>query len=224
MAWFSEEYLHFFMDLAANNHRDWFQGQKDRYEQVVKKPFLNFMEALMIEIEKVDARLVTEPSKTLFRINRDVRFSKDKAPYKLHMAAVLAPDGKKDPGPAAFYLQFGVENLMMAGGLYAPTPFEITRVRRAMAEDQMAWTRCVSNPEFTHLYTEIQGVQLKKRPKDLSDLRADFPDLYRKQWFFQANSEAESQLTHSDLLSFTMQHFRAGYPVFQKLHAYYYGS
>lgn len=221
MAWFKEDYLHFFMDLASNNHRDWFHGEKDRFEEVVKKPFLLFMEALMSEVEKIDSRLVTDPAKTLFRINRDVRFSKDKSPYKLHMSAVLSPEGKKDPGPAAFYLQFGVETLMLAGGLYSPTPFETSKVRRSMAEDQLHWERVLRHKGFKDHYGEIQGEKLKKRPKELADIQADFPDLYRKQWYFQAMLDAENQLTRADLLEHTLQHFQAGYPVFEKLHHYY---
>lgn len=221
MAWFKEDYLHFFMDLASNNHRDWFHREKDRFEAVVKKPFLLFMEALMSEVVKTDRRLVTDPAKTLFRINRDIRFSKDKSPYKLHMSAVLSPEGKKDPGPAAFYLQFGVENLMLAGGLYSPTPFETSNVRRSMAMDQLDWERVLSHKGFKDYYGEIQGEQLKKRPKELADIQADFPDLYRKQWYFQAILDTEKQLTRADLLEHTLQHFQAGYPVFEKLYHYY---
>jgi uncharacterized protein (TIGR02453 family) len=224
MAWFTEAYLHFFMDLASNNHRDWFHGQKNRYESEVKKPFLYFMEALMSKVEKIDPRLVTDPSKTLFRINRDVRFSKDKAPYKLHMAAVLSPEGKKDPGPAAFYLQFGVENIMLAGGLYSPTPFETSRVRLALADHSTEWEKAISSPTFQTLYGEIQGERLKKRPKELKEVEADFPDVYRKQWYFQSTLEAETHLTNPQLLEITCQHFLAGYPVFEKLHQFYHGK
>ena len=82
MPHFSPEFLQFFKDLAANNNRDWFTGNKKHYELVVKKPFEVFITDMINKIKKDDPKLQIEAKDAIFRIYRDVRFSKDKTPYK----------------------------------------------------------------------------------------------------------------------------------------------
>ena len=95
--YFSPDFLQFFKELAANNHKEWFDENRKRYETVVKKPFEVFVQHAIDEMAKLDPRLSElDPKKCIFRINRDIRFSKDKAPYKLNRSAAISVGGRND--------------------------------------------------------------------------------------------------------------------------------
>ncbi len=92
MAFFTEDFLNFFIELAPNNHKDWFDLNRKRCEESIKKPFYAFTQHLIDRITKSDAAFKDLLAKDcVFRINRDIRFSKDKSPYKLQYSAVIAP-------------------------------------------------------------------------------------------------------------------------------------
>ena len=96
MIYFTKDFIGFFSDLENNNNRDWFHENKKRYETSVKGPFESLVSALISELSKVYPEMTITPKDAIFRINRDIRFSKDKSPYKTHMAALISPGGKKD--------------------------------------------------------------------------------------------------------------------------------
>src|SRR5687767_11767844 len=101
MGYFDEETFSFLRELKRNNDRDWFKANKERYEESVKEPFLRFIDDVGPELRKVSRNLVADPRPvggSLFRIYRDVRFSKDKSPYKTHVGAHF-PLGKGMAGP-----------------------------------------------------------------------------------------------------------------------------
>ena len=96
MADFTKDYLDFFIELAGNNNKDWFDINRKRYEQSVKKPFYAFVQRLIDHFAlSYPAFKELTASECVFRINRDIRFSKDKSPYKMMCSAVIAPNGKK---------------------------------------------------------------------------------------------------------------------------------
>jgi uncharacterized protein (TIGR02453 family) len=96
MSFFTADYLAFFKELAANNHKEWFDANRKRYETSVKEPFKAFTQHLIDELAKKEpAFKELKASDCIFRINRDIRFSKDKTPYKTQCSAVISPNGKK---------------------------------------------------------------------------------------------------------------------------------
>ena len=90
MKYFSSDYLEFFKELAPNNNKDWFDKNRKRYIDSVKEPFKKFVTDLIQEISKVDDEVQIEAKDAIFRINRDIRFSKDKTPYKLNNSAIIS--------------------------------------------------------------------------------------------------------------------------------------
>src|SRR5690606_4197407 len=96
MAYFTSDFIEFFKELAANNNKEWFDENRERYQKNVKIPFEKFVAALMAELKKDDPELTGDPKKAIFRINRDIRFAKDKTPYKLNRSAAISKYGKKD--------------------------------------------------------------------------------------------------------------------------------
>ncbi len=111
MAWFTKEYEQFFDELNNNNEREWFNANKSRYEKHVKKPFEAFVSDLILRMQQYDSACQIQPKDAIFRVNRDIRFSKDKTPYKVQMSAVVGKGGKKESSLTGVYLELGSQHL-----------------------------------------------------------------------------------------------------------------
>lgn len=128
----------FFKDLAANQDRGWFAAHKGEYEQLVKGPLAALVEAVTLRLASTALPLIGDPKKSVFRINRDVRFSADKSPYKTNASAVWSRDGSKT-SPGLVYFQFGAEEVFAAAGFYMPMPEHLHSLRAGMAWDAAGW-------------------------------------------------------------------------------------
>lgn len=103
MKYFTPEYINFFNNLEKNNSKIWFDENRKLYEESVKKPFNSFISELILEILQFDDSIDIHTKNAIFRINRDIRFSKDKTPYNTHKRAALVKGGRKSPYPG-YYL------------------------------------------------------------------------------------------------------------------------
>lgn len=213
--YFTDDYQQFFKDLAANNHKEWFDENRKRYEESVKRPFLRFTEDLIKAIGPEMPGINPDARKALFRINRDVRFSKDKAPYKLHASAYLSPHGKKDPTFSGFYFQFGPEHLMLGGGLYGPDGPTLLRVRKYIAAQPKAFYALLSKPDFKRAYGGLSGDENKRiNDADLMQAAKEHPLLLKKQMYVDAYLPPE-EITRKDLLDVLLEYMRIGLPLFR---------
>lgn len=122
----------FFTDLAANQDRAWFTAHKDLYETAVKAPMAALITDLAAELARRKIPLTGDPARSIFRIHRDVRFSRDKAPYKTHAGAVLTPDGRKST-PGLLYIHLDPAGSFMAAGFYHAEPPQLAKLRDAIA-------------------------------------------------------------------------------------------
>jgi len=192
MAFFSKEYLDFFIELAPNNTKDWFDANRKRYESVVKKPFVDFIQHLIHSFEKHDSRLKDlEPSACIFRINRDIRFSKDKAPYKLFCSAVIAPNGKKSEAVNGIYFELSPEAIRVYGGIYEIDKDNLLLVREGIAEHGAEFRRLIEEPAFKAVFGEIRGDKNKLLPAELKQAALEEPLIFNKQWYYMAEFPAE---------------------------------
>ena len=138
---FSADFLAFFRDLAANQNRDWFQTNKSRYEAIVRDPMRDLVVALSTALAERDLPLGGDPKRSITRINRDVRFSADKSPYKNYVAATFTHDpGEMSPG--LLYLQLSPEESFAGLGFYAVEPADLASLRAAIGIgiDPLSWT------------------------------------------------------------------------------------
>ena len=115
-SYFSKDFLDFFKELAANNNKDWFDANRKRYDKSVKEPFKAFVADLISESQKIDPSIDIEAKDAIFRINRDIRFSKDKTPYKLDRSAIISAAGRKDHSIPGFYIALGPDKTYLGGG------------------------------------------------------------------------------------------------------------
>jgi len=213
MAFFTPDFLQFFIELAPNNHKDWFDLNRKRYEKSVKEPFKDFVEHMIKEIAKTDASFKDlEAKDCIFRINRDIRFSKDKTPYKMNVSAVVAPEGKKSKAVNGIYFEFGPEHVRVYGGIYEIDKDDLLTVREGIANDLKGFQEAYSNPRFKKVFGTILGEKNKVIPKELKEAAEKEPLIFNKQWYFYAQFDAETVLDPK-LDQLLLDCFEAGKPV-----------
>ena len=153
-----------------------------------------------------------ESGACIFRINRDIRFAKDKSPYKLFCSAVIAPNGKKSASVHGIYFECGPESLNVYGGIYEADKEEILSVREGIAANLKEFKQLTSDPEFVAVYGTIRGDQNKLLPADLKAAAEKEPLIFNKQWYFLAQLPAE-QLLSDDLDTRLERCYLAGKPL-----------
>lgn len=209
MKYFTSDFLTFFKELAANNNREWFQSNKKRYEDVVKKPMEVFIADVITELRKSDKKLLVKPSEVIFRINKDIRFSKDKSPYKLYTSAAISRDGKKATGGPGIYVELGPEKLAFAGGVYMPDKEKLEMIRTAISKKPKAFNELLADKKFKKLWGELQGERNKILPPDLKKAAVECPHIFNKQFYFW--TELDPKIIISDKLMKTLlEHHAAG--------------
>ena len=112
----------FFNELSNNNNKEWFHANKQRYENDVNQPFTQFVEDLLKKIKYFDKRIAIGAADAIFRINRDIRFSRDKTPYKLFRSALISSAGRKSKAEPGFYIELGYNYLKLTGGSFKLSP------------------------------------------------------------------------------------------------------
>ena len=211
MANFTQEFVDFFKELGKNNHREWFHANKKRYENHVKKPFYAFVQLLIEEMKKVEPELDIEVKNTVFRINRDIRFSKDKSPYKNFVAAAISRGGRKDMQYPGVYVHLEPGNFMIAGGCYMPDKENLTKLRRFIIEHPKEIEAAMNDIEFNKIYGGMaEGEKNKILPKEFKEYGKEHPLIFNKQFYYYKSYEDESIFLREDLVDFVMKHFRAG--------------
>ncbi len=159
--------LDFLRKLKLNNNRDWFMANKPLYLEA-KKNYENFVNEILdkvIEIEPIMKGL--EVSSCTYRINRDIRFTNDKSPYKSHLGAFMVRGGKQNGDRYAGYY-FHIEpdnNSMIAGGAYMPPAGWLSAIRERIDDEGQKLVRILNNPEFHEFFGNLDGEKLKSAPK-----------------------------------------------------------
>ncbi len=209
----STDLLQFLYELSQNNNKDWFERNKPRYEAVVKKPFEATVAAIIERISVFDpAYAALTPKDCIFRIYRDVRFSKDKTPYKNHISASFSPKGKKmDTGGdySGFYLHIEFGSLMLGGGAYFLDKPALHKVRTAIMREPDTFRDLLAAPDFVAKYGELQGERNKVLPPEFKEAAQREPLLAMKQYYFMAEMDPEI-ITQPDFVDFAAGYFRAG--------------
>lgn len=157
--------LSFLKKLGKNNNKPWFDEHRKEYE-AAKKDFEQFITSLLEKMAALDPAFKEQKGKdTVFRIFRDVRFSKDKTPYKAHFGAYLSRGGRKSPD-AGYYLHLepGGKSFL-AGGLWMPEGSLLKKVRQEVDYNYKEFQSILTSPSFKKLFTRIEGETLKTLPQ-----------------------------------------------------------
>ena len=158
----------FLAELSENNNRAWFVMNKPRYD-ILRAEFLELVTQLIRDITKFDPAVAAcNPKKALFRINRDIRFSHDKSPYKTHFSAAITASGLKKPsqgGGPAYYFHIDQNGmLLVAGGEYMPPNDRLKAIRQAIVADPTGFTKMLKNKKLKERYGDLQDEGKLSRP------------------------------------------------------------
>ena len=210
MAALSKHYISFFKELAANNDRDWFNANKQRFEEYAKAPFEALTHDVIVQMKKLDPEITVEAKDCVFRIYRDTRFSKDKTPYKTHLSAVVGRGGRKDHSYPGVYFQIGVDGVAIAGGAWAPDKDRLMRIRSAIASDPKRFRKILDNKKFRETFGSIDSEKNKVIPKEFQKAGELVPEIYNKSFHFWTEYKAQKDLLRPDLAKFIVDHYKTG--------------
>ncbi len=202
--------LDFLRDLATHNDRDWFQEHKHRYE-AARANMIELAESLHDALSEVDNVEIMEGKKMLFRIYRDVRFSKNKAPYKEHMSGFLKRATKQLRG--GYYFEIKPDGSFQGGGFWGPNKEDLLRIRTAIADDDQPLRDILADSTFQQFFGELRGDQLKTAPKGFN---RDHPavDLLRYKQFLLYRSFTDEQVMSVSFVDDLVEGYAAMLPFF----------
>jgi uncharacterized protein (TIGR02453 family) len=172
----SAKTFQFLFELAHNNERAWFQENKERYERDVRDPLLEFIREFAAPLKKISKHFVADPRPvggSMFRIHRDVRFSKDKSPYKTHASIHFRHEAGKDVHAPGYYVHFEPGSVFAAMGLWRPEPDQAQKIRAVIAESPKVWKRATAG-------LELGGEVYTRAPKGYAPDHPLIEDLKRK--------------------------------------------
>ena len=210
--YFTQDYLDFFAELSENNHKDWFDENRKRYKTSVKDPFSNFVGAVIDKIMAIDPSIALTPKDSIFRINRDIRFSKDKTPYKTNNSAIISRGGRKDKSTPGLYLELNHQRIRVYGGVYMCERSLLYRIREEIAKDTTGLHKALNDKQFKATYGEILGEKNKIIPKEFKEIGASEPLIYNKQFYYFTDLDAKYILS-DDLDEKIIDCYRAATPV-----------
>ncbi len=165
--------LKFLRDLSRNNEKAWFEANRDVYEREVREPMRLLVETVDARLGGIAPEMVGDPRHSMFRIHRDVRFSKNKSPYKTNAGAWFyhRDAGRKvgtagEGGGAGFYFHIDPASCFMAGGIWMPARPALLRVREAIAAQPTALKRLTSSPGFRRRFDGLnEEAKLRRVPR-----------------------------------------------------------
>ena len=174
----------FLSELKENNNRDWFQANKDRYENDVKDPLLTFIAAFAERAPEISSSIMVIPrvsGGSLFRIYRDMRFSKDKTPYKTGAGLHFRHKRGKDVHAPGYYLHLEPGEVFAGCGIWKPNTETVNKIRRKIAEHPDMWLAILEDKKFNKTFT-LGGDSLIRPPKGFDPDHALIEDLKRKDY------------------------------------------
>ncbi len=223
---FRPEAIQFLADLGANNERSWFQPRKAEYERLLKAPLEALVAALAERFAVRGLPLAADPARSPFRIYRDVRFSRDKSPYKTNIGASFqwrerasAPGDQgevEDRHGLGGYFHVAPGDIFVGGGLHHPEPSRLAAWRRAVVADPARIHAAIDTPAFVAQFGVLNGDRLKRVPPGLPADHAD-ADLLRLKDVVFGRRLADREVFAADLPDLLAEAFAAAVPVFRML-------
>lgn len=208
-ACFTQETFRFLEDLKKNNDREWFSANKKRYEEHLKDPSLRIIAAFAPGLKRISPHFMATP-RSLFRIYRDTRFSKDKTPYKTHIGLHFRHDRSKDAHAPGFYLHVEPGSAFLGVGIWHPDGKALRAIREHIIEEPTAWKRASGATAFKATF-ELAGDRLKRPPRDFDPEHPLIEDLKWKDYIGIAELP-DSFVTDPALPKALGTKFKAGTP------------
>src|SRR5271169_4253158 len=213
---FSSEAIKFLRGLKRNNDSVWFEARRGLFEKELKAPMLKLIGEVNEAMAEFAPMHVRPPQKIMMRIYRDIRFSKDKRPYKNHVSAWWVRDGLQKTSGGGFYLQVSSTDVLVAAGVYMPEREQLLAIRRYLVDHHEEFRKIMKGKKLRSLMQETETMSLTRPPKGFA---ADDPaiDLVMcKQWGLSATLPVE-RATSPGLLKDVVERFKVAAPLIRLL-------
>ncbi len=211
MSMITKDTLKFLSQLANNNNRAWFEKNRPVYEKA-RAEYMRFVLKLVEGIRKIEIIPEKEPAKYVQRIYRDIRFSKNKTPYKSHFSSII------ERGPeirfCALYLHIQPAKSMMAGGVWDPPPEELKKIRQEIDYNSADLRKITNKKEFLKNFEKISGEKLSRPPKGYEADNPSIEWLKFKQFFVQRGLDDDLVLS-KQLIPEILKSYKAAIPFFK---------
>jgi uncharacterized protein (TIGR02453 family) len=212
--------MQYLSDLKKHNDREWFAANRKRYEDA-RKNYTDFIQAVINEITSFDPILNGLEAKTcIYRINRDIRFSNDKSPYKTHFGAFILRGGNKNMHSyAGYYIHIEPGNCMLSGGAYIPPTSWLSAIREKIDEHGSELLKITGNKEFIKYFGELEGEKLKTAPKGYPKDHK-YIELLKFKSFLSTRLIPDAEVTKKEYFSNIISGCRAMKPLIDFLNDY----
>ncbi len=213
---FSIESSSFLQDLTENNNKEWFQDNKERYTNFIINPFKQLVISLTEFMLNIDSEFVVEPrvDRTISRINKDTRFSKDKTPYKTHMFLTFKRKNKDWNNRPVFFLEIGPDRYSYGMGMLMPNPNSMKSIREYIDSDPKAFDKLLSSYSYSEVF-KIKGDSYTKKKSPHSDKINEF--YLKKNIFFSILRSNDDGLYSDDLYKYVMEDLKLVAPLYHQL-------
>jgi uncharacterized protein (TIGR02453 family) len=211
MSTLSKDTITFLKKIAINNNRPWFEKNRPVYEKA-RAEYTAFVTKLMEGLRKIEVIPEKEPSKYVQRIYRDIRFSKDKTPYKSFFSSIIerGPENRNCP----FYLQIKPGGSMIGGGVWDPPKETLTRIRQEIDYNSAGLKKIISAKDFLKYFEKIYGSKLVRPPKGYEADNPNIELLKFKQLYVQRSFDDELVLSNQ-LIPEILKTYKAALPFFK---------
>lgn len=211
---FDKDLFDFLEELEHNNTREWFQANKERYRSAVQEPLLRFISDFARPLRDISPEFVADPRPTggsMFRIYRDVRFARDKRPYKTHAAAQFRHHAGRDAHAPGFYLHLEPGNVFVGAGSWHPGREALESIRTAIADDPKRWRAIVDDAAFAKRH-QLVGDSLKRPPRGFDPEHPLIDDLKRKD-FISIESFSQAKACSAGFIDLVADSFTVAAPL-----------
>ncbi len=218
ISYFSQASFRFLKKLENNNDRDWFAEHKQEYEDLVRSPALDFITDMIDGLASISPHFVAIPKKmggSLMRVHRDVRFSKNKSPYKTNIGIQFRHELGKDVHAPGFYLHIEPGNNFVGAGIWHPDSQTLATIRTAIVDKSKTWIKASQDKKFRKKF-ELAGGSLITYPRGYDKQHPLIEDLKRKD-FIAISSLDNKQIVSNGLLSNVTRSFETAIPLMRFL-------
>lgn len=190
---FSPAMFDFLAELSLNNNRDWFNANKQRYEDTVREPARAFVRAMGAQLDSISEHFVADDRKmggSLMRIYRDTRFGKDKTPYKTNVGIQFRHAAGKDVHAPGFYLHISIDEMFLGAGMWRPAKEPLKQIRDRIADESDSWKAVLACDGFKGDWA-LGGDSLSRGPKGVDRAHPMIEELKRKDFIATTNIDAD---------------------------------
>ncbi len=192
---FPKDFFVFFGELKSRNDRGWFEANKQRFRDSVQAPMSAFISAMAPRLARISKHFVADPRPnggSMFRIYRDIRFAKDKRPYKEHAACHFRHVQGRDVHAPGFYMHFASDEVFFGGGMWMPPTEALAKIRWAIANRPSGWRAIRADRGFAKAFDDIEGEALTRPPRGFNPDHPLIDDIKKKSFFAMHQSSAKS--------------------------------